>query len=160
MTLFSYIVTHDSGFAPNPFFGYCTLACCKPDIRRVAQKDHWVVGLTPKAQGNAVVYFMRVGEVLDYPGYWTDDRFNEKKPRHDGDGRQKVGDNIYEPLPDGEREHCMNKKKDIDGYNVLISETFAYFGSKPLPLPRIRRTRSVGCSRFTPYLARSRRVVE
>lgn len=36
MKLFSYIVTHDAGFAPNPFWGYCTLACCKPAIRRTA----------------------------------------------------------------------------------------------------------------------------
>ena len=32
--LFSYVVATDSGFAPNPFFGLCTLACCKPAIRR------------------------------------------------------------------------------------------------------------------------------
>ena len=24
MTLYSHVVTHDTGFAPNPFFGYCT----------------------------------------------------------------------------------------------------------------------------------------
>lgn len=28
-TLFSYIVDHDLGFAPNPFGGYCTLVRCK-----------------------------------------------------------------------------------------------------------------------------------
>lgn len=33
-TLFSYVVETDSGFAPNPFFGVCTLARCKPSIRR------------------------------------------------------------------------------------------------------------------------------
>ena len=31
MTLYSYIVKHDNGFAPNPFHGFCTLACCKPE---------------------------------------------------------------------------------------------------------------------------------
>jgi len=29
---------HDSGFVPNPFHGYCTLACCKPQIRRKARE--------------------------------------------------------------------------------------------------------------------------
>ena len=45
MKLYSYILTHDTGFSPNPFFGYCTLACCKPDIRRVAKVGDWIVGL-------------------------------------------------------------------------------------------------------------------
>ena len=31
--IYSYVVRYDSGFAPNPFYGYCTLATCKPDIR-------------------------------------------------------------------------------------------------------------------------------
>lgn len=32
--LYAYKMTHDTGFAPNPYFGVCTLACCKPRIRR------------------------------------------------------------------------------------------------------------------------------
>ena len=42
--LFSYVVAHDGGSAPNPFWGVCTLVICKPDIRRVAQIDNWIVG--------------------------------------------------------------------------------------------------------------------
>jgi hypothetical protein len=62
--LYSYVVVHDTGFSPNPFFGFCTLACCKPEIRRKAEEGDWIVGLTPKAQGNKVVYFMQVDEVM------------------------------------------------------------------------------------------------
>lgn len=51
MRLYSYVVKHDTGFAPNPFFGYCTVACCKSEIRLKAEKGHWIVGLTPKAKG-------------------------------------------------------------------------------------------------------------
>ena len=29
MSLFSYVVARDTGFAPNPSGGYCTLANCK-----------------------------------------------------------------------------------------------------------------------------------
>ncbi|WP_442940102.1 hypothetical protein [Nostoc sp.] len=36
MRLFSYCLTCDSGAAPNPFWELCTLAICKPRIRRVA----------------------------------------------------------------------------------------------------------------------------
>ena len=63
MRLFTYIVTSDAGFAPNPFYGYCTLACCKTAIRRAAEPGDWIVGLTPKAHGNRIVYAMRrIGE--------------------------------------------------------------------------------------------------
>ncbi|WP_225761747.1 hypothetical protein [Acinetobacter sp. Marseille-P8610] len=34
MKIFSYVVSRDFGFAPNPFFNFCTLATCKPKIRK------------------------------------------------------------------------------------------------------------------------------
>lgn len=149
MTLYSYIVTHDTGFAPNPFFGYCTLACCKPEIRTHATKGDWIVGLTPRAKGkgNKIVYFMRVDEKMDFQGYWRDRRFRRKMPRYDKDLQVRCGDNIYEPLPNGEfrqlrsmhsngeAEDPERKAHDLGGMYVLASETFAYFGSKALALP-------------------------
>jgi len=42
-SLYSYVVRYDSGFAPNPFGGYCTLATCKPEIRKTAQLGDWLV---------------------------------------------------------------------------------------------------------------------
>lgn len=148
MKLYSYVVMHDTGFAPNPFFGYCTLACCKPKIRQTAEKGDWVVGLTPRAAGNRIVYFMRVDDVLESFGkYWTDSRFRTKKPGNTGGLRTKCGDNIYQPLPsggyrqlrsmhsNGDLEDEGNKTHDLSGKRILISETFAYFGSDALPLP-------------------------
>ena len=38
MTLYSYIVAYDGGSAPNPFHEFCTLAICKPGMRRTAEK--------------------------------------------------------------------------------------------------------------------------
>ncbi len=29
MKIFSYVVDHDNGFSPNPYYGVCTLAHCK-----------------------------------------------------------------------------------------------------------------------------------
>jgi hypothetical protein len=149
MTLYSYIVTHDTGFAPNPFFGHCTLACCKPEIRKQATEGDWIVGLTPRAKGkgNKIVYFMRVDEKMDFQGYWRDRRFRRKMPRYDKDLQVRCGDNIYEPLPNGEfrqlrsmhsndeAEDPVRKAHDLGGRYVLVSETFAYFGSKVLTLP-------------------------
>jgi hypothetical protein len=151
MTLYSYIVKHDSGFAPNPFFGYCTLACCKPGIRRKAKKGDWIVGLTPKADGNKIVYFMEVNEKMSFDKYWRNKRFSKKKPELDCGIKRKNGDNIYEPqgtggyrqLPSahskpkfGNREDPKMKRRDLGGQGVLVSKHFAYFGSEPKTLPK------------------------
>lgn len=147
MRLFSYIVKHDTGFSPNLFHGCCTLACCKPAIRRTAKKGDWVIGLTPKEDGNRIVYLMRVDEPPEtFAEYWQDKRFKAKRPRYDADVVAKCGDNIYEPQGSGHRqlqsmhsngllENHENKAHDLGGKYVLISETFAYFGSQPLELP-------------------------
>ena len=149
MKLYSYIVKHDTGFAPNPFFGYCTLACCKPKIRQKAEKGDWVVGLTPKAAGNRIVYFMRVDDVMEsFSDYWSDRRFRAKRPTSTGGPSKKCGDNIYGPQAsgggyrqlrsthsNGDSENEERKAHDLSGKRILASETFAYFGSKALPLP-------------------------
>ena len=150
MKLFSYIVTDDTGFSPNPFHGYCTLACCKPAIRRTAKEKDWIVGLTPKSEGNRIVYLMQVDEIESFDEYWNDRRFQQKKPCPKGDRVMQRGDNIYEPNSHGgfrqlaslhsdqkcrAREDSGNKKRDLSGECVLISENFAYFGRKTIDLP-------------------------
>lgn len=147
MTLYSYVLVHDTGFAPNPFFGYCTLACCKPDTRRKADPGDWIVGLTPKAQGNRIVYFMQVGKCMTFAEYWEDQRFRQKRPAWGKDVQMRCGDNIYEPLPgggfrqlrsmhrEGDAEDPKTKTRDLRCENVLISTKFEYFGSKPKDLP-------------------------
>jgi hypothetical protein len=153
MRLYSYVVTHDTGFAPNPFFGFCTLACCKPIIRKTAEKGDWIVGLTPGAAPKKIVYFMRVDEVMEsYADYWSDPRFQAKRPSKAGGVRGKCGDNIYQPLETAsggyrqlpsthsnkenrEIEDEENKARDLAGKRVLVSENFAYFGSNGMLLP-------------------------
>lgn len=98
--LFSYILRHNDGFAPNPFHGWCTLACCKPVVRRVAKRGDWVVGLTSGSAG--VVYVMQVDEKLTFAEYWADPRFACKKPSWTcDDPEHRCGDNIYRPLGGG-----------------------------------------------------------
>lgn len=88
--LYSYIVARDYGFAPNPFYDFCTLATCKPDIRRTAQVGDWVVGTGPKTKGRArhIVYAMRVTEVMSFNDYWNDLRFIKKRHTFAGRGRR------------------------------------------------------------------------
>src|SRR5687767_13544768 len=82
MTLFTYIVTHDSGFAPNPFHSYCTLATCKPRIRIRARAGDWIagVGSVGTVGHDRLVYAMEVAEVIPIERYATDPRFHAKKP--------------------------------------------------------------------------------
>jgi hypothetical protein len=148
MKLYSYVVTHDTGFSPNPFWGYCTLADCKPVIRRTASVGDWIVGLSPKRDGNRVVYAMEVGEILPYEDYYRDKRFGAKIP--DLKAKEvihKCGDNIYKSLPSGGflqlpsmhshglEEDSKKKKRDLGGVNVLISRKFHYFGPQGPELP-------------------------
>ena len=62
--IYSYVVRYDSGFAPNPFYGFCTLATCKPDIRRAANVGDWIVGSGSNdrsiRRGGHLVYAMQV----------------------------------------------------------------------------------------------------
>ncbi len=150
MKLFSYIVVYDSGFSPNPFWKYCTLACCKPSIRRTAEKGDWIVGLSKKSFGNKLIYAMEVTEQpLTYEAYYKDKRFENKIP--DMNKKEEIykrGDNIYKPDGKGHyiqlysshsnkdgSENQETKENDLKGKNVLISDNFYYFGSGMLMLP-------------------------
>lgn len=52
MKLFSDVVVHDKGHAPNPYFGFCTLCRCKfkksrkarQNIVELADRGDWVIG--------------------------------------------------------------------------------------------------------------------
>jgi hypothetical protein len=163
--LYSYIIKHDTGFAPNPFFGFCTLACCKPSIRRIIGRSFdpsrsiWVAGISPKSRDNRLVYAARVTEVLTFERYYRDKRFKLKRPQYRSGVVRKCGDNIYKPLKNGSylqlrsthshrdgSENVMNKLKDVEnGRYVLISSHFWYFGRDAIMLPTdLRYIASVG----------------
>src|ERR1035437_660466 len=148
MNLFSYIVKYDGGFAPNPFHGFCTLACCKPKIRKVAKVGDIIVGLTPKAFDHKLVYAMRVTEKLCFKKYWADKRFRKKRPTK----LSKQGDNIYKPIRNGFSQLAFlhgpkDKEPDLSGQFVLASNKndFVYFGKEAVELPAtLRKALSVG----------------
>jgi hypothetical protein len=151
MKAYLYILAADGGFAPNPFFGCCTLACCKPAIRRRAKAGDWIVGLTPKAAGQCLAYAMRVQRSLSFEEYWNEPRFERKRPRREkGATRQeRHGDNCYEPVGKGtfrqlpsdhfdnknNREDPKAKKRDLGGKSVLIARRFAYYGANAEAIP-------------------------
>src|SRR5438034_11308809 len=102
MRLYSYVIARDYGFAPNPFFGFCTLATCKPMIRKTAQVGYLIIGTGSKTCGmvGVLVYVMKVAETVTYDQYWEDPRFRVKRPNLRGSLKQAYGDNIYHRNPE------------------------------------------------------------
>lgn len=149
--LFSYKMTDDVGFAPNPFHGFMTLACCKPGIRETKDAGNWIAGFTSKClNGDTVgeerlIFLMKVNCKITYDEYWNNLKYKVKKPvLKSRDKKFRFGDNIYQPdlrSPDGyvQIQNCCHttiqkKEEDLKSKQLLISRDFYYFGGKPLKL--------------------------
>lgn len=143
--LYSYCIPYDDGAAPNPFWGYCTLAICKPAIRRSARINDWIVGTGSKRHGleGRVVYAMRVSDKLPLREYdaWARRNSPKRIPHiHSSDIRRHVGDAIYDfstgRAAQRKGVHVRdNIKTDLSGKNALISDHFYYFGASAPLLP-------------------------
>ncbi len=154
LNIFSYIVARDYGFAPNPFYGWCTLATCKPQIRARAQIGDWIIGTGAKSRygfAGKIIYLMQVTEAFDFNTYWRDPRFFSKRPKLNGSLKQLYGDNIYFFRNDRwhqvDSHHSKEKGKpnrknithDTNVNRVLVSNKFVYFGENaPKILKRFR----------------------
>ena len=144
-----YVVDRDFGFAPNPFHGICTLATCKPRIRRVAKESDWVIGMGGtrlKATGRCI-FAMKVSHSITFNEYWTNPSYRDKRPVRNGSLKMIVGDNIYHQShgewqqldshhshPDGS-PNIHNVTNDTQADAVLVSDHFFYFGSAAVEIP-------------------------
>ena len=151
MRLYSYVLDHDYGFAPNPFYGVCTLATCKPGIREHAAVGDYVVGTgcAKRKRRGYLVYYMRVEEITAYDEYWDDPRFARKRPFLRGSKMQAFGDNIYHRDPaTGEWRQAnsihsqrdgtanpVNVENDTKSTKVLIGSDYAYWGGDGPQIP-------------------------
>ncbi len=149
MKFYSYVIPRDFGFAPNPYFGYCTLATCKPRIRKAAKIGDWIgaYGASRTKISGKLVVLMQVEEILTFDEYWRDCRFRSKRPVFNKSIMHMYGDNIYHHLGDmwiQEPSHhsnidgsinYINLNKDTQTDNVLISTNFFYFGNNAIDVP-------------------------
>ena len=122
--LYCYKMTHDTGFAPNPYHGVLTLATCKPTIRRCAEVNYWISGWTSnKVQSKdkkhefsdetqSLIYLAKVTKKIPIEDYW--ENYDYKRPKkinnrkhnttncrgmkNDTSGSYDMGDNIYKPI--------------------------------------------------------------
>ena len=124
--LYCYKMTHDTGFAPNPYHGVLTLATCKPTIRRCAEKGYWISGWAAKVvqgkktepyedKAQRLIYLAMVSDKIPIEKYWQkypqkrqpDETSSEKgkecykscgnSTTSKSDDASFCGDNIYEP---------------------------------------------------------------
>lgn len=134
LTLRSYKMTHDNGFAPNVSDDILSIATCKPQIRRVCEIGEWIAGFSSKMLDNSQVgaekllYLAKVSEKISFAEFW--DRFADKRPDKD-----KNGDNIYKPKGSGKYEQIANSRHDkshetddLSVDSVLLCDEFYYFG--------------------------------
>ena len=145
LRFYMYVVDRDFGFAPNPFHGICTLATCKPPIRRRARVNDWIVGMGGgrlHATGRCI-YAMQVTQTVSFNEYWVGQEYRNKRPVRNGSRAMLVGDNIYH-RPEGDptwhqldshhshedgTPNLVNVQKDTSADRVLLSRNFYYFGS-------------------------------
>ncbi len=144
--LHTYVVVTDLGLAPNPFHGVCTLAVCKPVIRRTARVGDWILGTGSKTRGRQgrAVYAMQVAETLDFEAYWRDPRFRAKRPDPAGSPSRRAGDNLhwFDPatrnwntVPGSYHDRAWLRQRDLRGLQVLIAWDFVYWGGEGPPVP-------------------------
>jgi len=128
--IYSYVVDHDEGREPNPYFGMCTLCRCKfsktaeatrglkgrKNIVESAIVGDWVLGTGGASQRSAgngrLIYAMRVDDKLPREKYYKDPRFKNRRPEAPMDDFQK---------------HCQF---------ALVSRHFYYFGANAKPIPK------------------------
>lgn len=152
MRVFTYVIDHDLGFAPNPFHGVCTLAACKPFIRKYAKEGDLILGTGSKPNNiqGRLTYWMKVSKIITFDEYWKSSKYEAKRPTMNGSRMQQYGDNIYHR--DSETgEWCQvnsfhsaddgalsppNLARDTGTTErVLIGEDFAYWGAGGPSLP-------------------------
>jgi len=127
----------------------CTLAICKPVIRRTARVGDWVVGTGSKNSpigdvSGCLVYAMKVTASMSMADCdaWTAQQLPAKVPSSSrSDNRRRLGDSIYDFSvdPPSQRDGVHgpeNVHTDLGGLNVLLSSHFYYFGDRPLLLPK------------------------
>jgi hypothetical protein len=102
------------------------------------------------SRAHHVGYAMRVTESKTFEQYWSDPRFQQKKPNLRGSKKQAFGDNIYSRDRDGRHWRQANSHHSLadgspnprnvaadTGINrVLLSNDFVYWGGKGPKIPK------------------------
>ena len=136
MKIFTYKLTNDSGCAPNPHFGFCSLAICKPQIREQADVGDIIIGFGSRTLGsqNKIIYIMRVTNKMSYQEYFEFCQEHYPKKISHGDCiYHKIDDEYVQIANIHHNTDCISH--DLKSEYVLISNDFRYFGKKAIDVP-------------------------
>jgi len=129
------------------------LATCKPQIRAAAQVGDLIIGSGSKqgALAERAIFALIVGEKLTFDKYWSDNRFQIKKPNFMGSRADAFGDNIYHrkngvwiqsdshhSYADG-TTNVSNLERDTSQDHVIVSTNFVYWGESAIAFPNYLR---------------------
>lgn len=178
----AYVMTHDSGHAPNPFHDVCTLAICTPNHMRSRSKSgDWIIGLASAAIRKELgdrevwrlIYAMQIEKKLELDSYYRNARFKAKIPKLGRSMIEACGDNFYCKDGNGQLRHTGQteehrsqsagtgiEKQDIDGDRVFIGQRYWYFGRNAPALPRGQQWAERLISKFTSSAVGLRYVYE
>lgn len=144
MQLLKYVMTTDSGLAPNPYGQVCTLALCTPNHRNAKLNvGDWIIGHSEKGRGQRLIYAMKVTRILSMEEYFNE--FPDKRPDWKSPEREKLcGDNLYYkkdnrwarlPSPCHNTEKNFAQDLDRPVFVAKGDENFVYFGKDTKNIP-------------------------
>ncbi|MDD5540197.1 MAG: hypothetical protein PHG61_05855 [Candidatus Marinimicrobia bacterium] len=144
---------YDTGLAPNPFHGKCTLAVCTPNhVRANLKQDDYIIGvagvrlrqkLNLPSDSWRLIYAMKVDEIKELDAYYNAADYKLKIPKLNGSKIDMCGDNFYK-LSNGKLAHTGEStdhdwpevnEQDCKGNRVFIGEPMFYFGSSAREIP-------------------------
>ncbi len=138
MKLCKYVMTSDTGLAPNPYFNICSLALCTPNhMNAQLSPGDWVLGHSTRATGNRLIYAMRLTSVLDMKTYFKN--YPDKRPKIDGKAEYGCGDNLYDyqggswirvPSAHHNNRDAFQQDKNRNVYLAEGKENYWYFGGR------------------------------
>jgi len=153
-----YVMTGDSGLAPNPFHGTCTLAICTPNhMRANLNQGDLIVGIAGVNLGKKLkqpddqrrlVYAMKIDKRMTMNDYYNDAEYKLKIPKKSGSKIEMCGDNFYREKNEQQNEEIIHtreteehqgkkiEEQDCRGNRVFIGKNFYYFGSCALKIPQ------------------------
>jgi Nucleotide modification associated domain 2 len=144
--VYTYVMQHDTGLAPNPFWGTCTLAVCAPNHQGSrANRGDWIAGVSDKRRGHKLIYVMEIDCRVHMNDYFHDERFAAKKPVLDGTAQQRCGDNFYSMDATGRWTQHPNRyhkdpaclAQDTRHPWVFVARCFWYLGREAIDMPAV-----------------------
>ena len=132
--IWRYVLATDNGMAPCSDAGILTLNCCKPMIRRRAQRRMGHKLRPEKQRRSQVAWVGQIAEVLSLGEYEA--RFS---PRRDAlyrrAGYEPNGSERLTPVQSKYHVDHKSQQRDCRGKNALIFDPFWYWGQSAVAAP-------------------------